>query len=75
MYSTVDDRFRATYAVITCIAIVINIVGFNRNVNISSLTNNNSIYSSAGLLAQGEMILIQILPQLDSPSGSRPSHC
>jgi len=61
MYSTVDDRFHATYTVITWIAIVINVVGLNRNVNISSLTNNNSIYSSAVLLAQGEMILIQIL--------------
>jgi len=61
MYSKVDDRFRVTYTTITWIAIVVNAVSFNRNVSISSLTSNNSIYSSASLLAQGEMILIQIL--------------
>jgi hypothetical protein len=75
MYSTVDDTFCATYTIITWIANVINVVGFNRNVNVYSLTNNNSTYSSAGLLAQGEIILIQILSWLDSPSGPRPSHC
>jgi hypothetical protein len=70
-----DDRSRATYTVITWTAIVINVVGVNRNANISSLTNNSAIYSSAGLLAQGKLILIQILPWLDSPRGPRPSHC
>jgi hypothetical protein len=74
MYSTVDDRFRATYTIITWNAIVINVVGFNRNVNNSGLTNN-SIYSSAGLLAKDEIILILILSWLDSPCGPGPSHC
>jgi len=75
MYSTVDVRFRATYTIITWIAIVINVVGFNRNVNIYSMTSNNSVYSSTDLLAQDEIILIQILSWLDSSSGPRPSHC
>jgi hypothetical protein len=61
MYSTVDDRFCATYTVMTWTAVVIKVVGFNRNVNIDSLTNNNSLYSSSGLLAQGEIILMQIV--------------
>jgi heme/copper-type cytochrome/quinol oxidase subunit 3 len=63
MYSTVDDRFRATYTIIIRTAIVINYVGFNRNANESSLTTE-FIYAQV----YWHMVkIILILSRLDSP--------